>query len=324
MPLHALHDMSSNSYTEAWLDGPQSTKFYTRTYHASPSESKAVLVFVHGFAEHIGRYTEAHPEYASHGINVFTFDQRGFGNTALDTKNKSKSSSYGKTSAEDQLEDIQWALNHAKETFPGLPLFLGGHSMGGAETLSFSVHRDAVSILAGVVSCSPLIKQTKPASKIARGLGGLVAAPLPYMTIPTPIPFNDLSHDAEYNRMCSTDPLAKLQGTLRGVSDMFNWGDLLLSVNYKKWPKSLPVLFLHGTGDQVTSHNATKEFHDKIVADDKKLIFYDDGFHELIHEPNHRQKMLDDAIAWIHAHLPVKPVAPAASTEESTEPEAKL
>ncbi|KAF7362334.1 Hydrolase-4 domain-containing protein [Mycena venus] len=319
MPLHSHADMTSDAYTEAWLVGPQSTKFYTRTYLAPPSESKAVLVFIHGFAEHVGRYTEAHPQFAARGINVFTFDERGFGNTALDAKNKSKSSAYGKTSGADQMVDIQWALDHAKKEFPGLPVFLSGHSMGGGEVLNFSVRCDT-SMLAGVIACSPLVRQTKPASKIARAAGALAAVFVPYLTIPAPLDFNDLSHDAEYNKMCSTDPLAKLQGTLRGISDMLNWGEELLEKKlWDDWPKTLPVLFVHGSGDQITSHDAAKEFHDHIKLEDKTMIFLSceqfDGFHELVHEPAHKEKLISDEIAWIEAHLsePATAAAPAES-----------
>jgi acylglycerol lipase len=121
--------MSSPSFTEQWLVGPQSTKFYTRTYSAS--SPKAALVFIHGFAEHIDRYKDIHPKFAEKGITVFTFDQRGFGRTALDQKEKSKDSLYGKTGWEDQMGDIQWALSHISslEGVKGLPLFLMGHSM---------------------------------------------------------------------------------------------------------------------------------------------------------------------------------------------------
>ncbi|KAJ7747745.1 lysophospholipase [Mycena metata] len=306
MPLHSLADMASDKYNEAWLPGPQSTQFYTRTYlAAADAPAKATLVFVHGFAEHVGRYTEAHPEFAARGINVFTFDERGFGKTALDEHNKSKTSSYAKTSGVHQLDDIKWALDHAEKEFPGLPLFLAGHSMGGGEVLNFSARRskDAVAMLSGVIACSPIVHQTHPASKLQRWVGGKVANFLPYITIPAPLNFDHLSHDAVYNEMCRTDPLAKLQGTLRALSDMLNWGEELLTETYKSWPKSLPILFVHGTGDEITSHLAAEQFYQKIVSDDKNMITYADGYHELLHEPAHREKLIKDMVAFIDGHL---------------------
>ena len=118
------------TYSEAWVAGPNSTQFYTRTYEPTPNPIKAAVVFIHGFAEHIGRYTHFHPLLAARGIAVFTFDQRGFGLTAQDTKgNKSKDSAYGKTCWKAQMGDIEWAVEHTQKLFKGVPVFLMGHSM---------------------------------------------------------------------------------------------------------------------------------------------------------------------------------------------------
>lgn len=120
---------TTTSYTESWLEGPSKTQFYTRTYLPADGHPKAVIVFAHGFSEHVGRYTHFHPLIAKCGIAVFAYDQRGFGLTAQDDKMKSKGSAYGKTSWKDQMGDIAWAVEHAKEEFKGVPVFLMGHSM---------------------------------------------------------------------------------------------------------------------------------------------------------------------------------------------------
>lgn len=120
---------SPPEFTETWCSGPQSTQFYTRTYtpQAAPA---AAIVFLHGFAEHVGRYAHFHPLFPEHDIAVFALDLRGFGKTALDTEgNKSKNSAYGKTSWPEQMADIAWAIEHAKKEFPAIPTFLAGHSM---------------------------------------------------------------------------------------------------------------------------------------------------------------------------------------------------
>jgi len=116
----------STSYTEAWLTGLKSSQIYTRTYKAE--HPKAILVFVHGFCEHIGRYEHVHCSFPKHGITVFAYDQRGFGKTALDEK-KSKDSKYGKTNWKDQAADVEWAVKYARGEFGELPTFLMGHSM---------------------------------------------------------------------------------------------------------------------------------------------------------------------------------------------------
>ena len=123
--------MTSSLYTETWLPGPDGHQFYTRTYAAPAPGPKAIILFVHGFAEHVGRYEHVHIDYPKRGITLFSYDQRGFGRTALDKEHKSKDASFGKTSWNWQLGDIEWWAKHLSKEYPGKPLFLMGHSMVG-------------------------------------------------------------------------------------------------------------------------------------------------------------------------------------------------
>ncbi|KAG7091183.1 hypothetical protein E1B28_010234 [Marasmius oreades] len=236
---------TTTPYAEAWLEGPFCTRFYTRTYHCS--QPKAALVFIHGFAEHVGRYDHIHPQFSKHDIALFTFDQRGFGRTALDEKERSKGSSWGKTSWDQQMEDINWALKHAREEFPRVPLFLMGHSMGGGEILGWTAgygSKTLIASLAGVIASSPLIQQTKPASKFLRWLGGKVSTLSPYTLIPAGLNPDDLSQNKAANEAYIKDPLIKQCGSLRGIGDMLNKGDELLEPKrYRHWPSNLPVSF---------------------------------------------------------------------------------
>jgi hypothetical protein len=78
---------------------------------------------VHGFVEHIARYDDAFSLFAEHGIEVLAFDQRGFGRTAAETK------SYGITSLDKQLADIEFFLALEAKRAGDKKLFLFGHSM---------------------------------------------------------------------------------------------------------------------------------------------------------------------------------------------------
>lgn len=122
----------SAPYIEEQIEGPAQTPFYCRLYSAT--NARAILVFLHGFIEHIGRYEHVFPLWQVRGVSVFAFDLRGFGKTAEDvggsSKNVKSKSSYGKTSGKDQLQDVEWAIKTAKEKLgKTLPVFLMGHSM---------------------------------------------------------------------------------------------------------------------------------------------------------------------------------------------------
>ncbi|KAF8648506.1 hypothetical protein AX16_006212 [Volvariella volvacea WC 439] len=291
---------SDDTFTVQWIEGPSGTKFYTRTYR--PANPKAVILFVHGFAEHIARYKHFHPRLAAEGIAVFAFDQRGFGLTAQDTEgNKSKDSSYGKTSWNDQMQDIDYMLGHVKETFKGVPLFLMGHSMGGGEVLGFATQDESaetkkhVKDLYGLIATSPLIRQAKPAPKFLRRVGGLVGTLAPYVLIPAPVVPDHLSRDKAVGKAYMEDPLVHQSGSLRGIGDMLSKGEEVLQ-NYGKWPRELPLLIVHGGDDKVTSQPASQEFFDHVSleAKDKKYELVKDAYHELQNElPDVQQLLLD-------------------------------
>ncbi|KAF9077212.1 Alpha/Beta hydrolase protein [Rhodocollybia butyracea] len=289
----------NHTTSERWLTGSQETRFYTRTYAPSTSP-KAVIVFFHGFAEHVGRYAHIHPVFAERGVAMFTFDQRGFGRTALDTEYKSKASAWGRTGWTDQLEDVNWAIGVAKKEFPGIPVFIMGQSMGGGEVLSFATTKDqryteTVASLAGVIATSPLIEQTTPTSKLVRRLGAKAAIINPYKVISAAVESSHLSHNAAANEAHAKDPLIRQSGSLRG--------EKLLTDGCNNWPNK-PVLFLHGTDDKVTSYKATQRFHDLIRAENKKIILYPDQYHELHNEtPEIRQQYVNDIVSFVGVHI---------------------
>ncbi|OSC97319.1 lysophospholipase [Trametes coccinea BRFM310] len=269
------------AYTEAWLPGPDGLQFYTRTYRPpAGTPACAALLFVHGFAEHVARYEWAHGVWAARGVAVFAYDQRGFGRTALDKERKSRESAWGRTGWREQVRDIEWWLGRMREEFPGLPLFLMGHSMGGGLALAFATRPspppapESVQMLAGVIASSPLLLQTHPAPKILRYIGGKASSLLPHLLIDAPVPVEHLSHDPQAQKAAANDPLMLQKGSLRGLSDMLGGGEQLLWNDYKNWPQNLPLLIVHGTADRVTSYKASEEFYNKVDAADKELKPY--------------------------------------------------
>jgi acylglycerol lipase len=233
-----------------------------------------------------------------------------------------------------------------KETVSWYPCFFNGplngkvpislHSdfftqlvQGGGEVLSFVVQQsyhspqyaETVASLAGVIVTSPLILQTIPASKVARWLGGKAAIVTPYTLVPAPVNADDLSHSPEMNQAYSKDPLIKSTGSLRGIGDMLTEGEKLLSVGCHHWPRKLPVLFVHGDADKVTSVKATQTFYEEIDAEDKKIILYPNGFHELHNElPPVRRKLVADVVSFIQARTPVHEAKETPQPSQSSQP----
>ncbi|SGY25833.1 BQ5605_C018g08672 [Microbotryum silenes-dioicae] len=266
--------MSSNSST-ASIEGPQGLSFFTKTW--TPPQGTATVAtvcFVHGlsflassarFVEHLRRYDHVFDRFAQQGLAVFAYDQRGFGQTAVDLGGNNQ----GVTSWPQQLADLTFFVDHASKLNPDKPLFLYGHSMGGGIALAFPTRVPpsvGLEKIKGVIAGSPLIEQSPGvrASAIVVTLGGLVGKVSGSLTMPVQVKPEDVSRDPEVAKLYAADPLCKQQGSFRGLSDMLKGGVTLLNKDYKNWPKDLPLLVIHGEDDKVTWCESSKKFVEKV------------------------------------------------------------
>ncbi|KAG9042073.1 hypothetical protein FS837_011370 [Tulasnella sp. UAMH 9824] len=298
------------SYQEEWITGPTNTNFYSRRYVPSASP-KAHVVCVHGFQEHIGRYDHVFQRVQRAGIEVFAFDQRGWGRTVFDEQHKSPNSHYGVTTRPQQLGDLEFFVKRESEKAKadGVPLFLWGHSMGGALVLSFVTAKDGspaestINLLSGALVCSPLIQQTTPASKLLRVVGSFLSKIVPWASFPAEIPAADLSKDSAVVAAARIDTYMKPYASLGCLDGILSAGDFLHQKGYKDFPKDLPLLMWHGTADKVCSYHAAKAFYEQVTATDKNWIDWPDSYHEILNEPNGVwEKATDEAVSWFAKH----------------------
>jgi len=305
----------AETYTEEWIIGPSNTNFFTRLYPSTTAEpAKASFVFIHGFQEHIARYDHVFQRVQAAGYSVFAFDQRGWGQTALNVEHKSPTSSYGLTTRPQQLGDAEFFIKRESERLgKEVPLFLWGHSMGGGVVLSFGTAKapppaeSTLHLLSGIVVGCPLIKQATPAAKILRLAGALLARVVPWAPFPAEVKAEDLSHDPAVVAAAKKDPLMKTYGTIGGINDMLAAGDFLAAKGWQDWPKSMPLLMILATGDKICSYPAAKEFYVHVDADDKHVVEFEGAYHEVMNEPAPVWKDAVDAIvSWTGLHLEKK------------------
>jgi len=115
-------------------------------------EVKAVLALVHGLGEHSGRYQDVARTLNREGYALFGFDLRGHGRT------EGPRGHFSYTAA---LDDVDRLINEAQKLFPGKPVFLYGHSMGGNLVLYYAMKR-MPTCLFGIISTSPALGTAKP------------------------------------------------------------------------------------------------------------------------------------------------------------------
>jgi alpha-beta hydrolase superfamily lysophospholipase len=130
-------------------------------YHWPSKISKspcALLILIHGVAEHSGRYEYLIEYYNKNNFAVMTMDLRGHGQSA------------GKPvfipTAEAIFQDMDLLVRKARRIYPFCPAVLYGHSMGGSLVLSYTLdrfpnERDQCPYKAIVVT-SPWIRLARP------------------------------------------------------------------------------------------------------------------------------------------------------------------
>ncbi|ELU42440.1 alpha/beta hydrolase family domain-containing protein [Rhizoctonia solani AG-1 IA] len=300
-------------YTEEWMSTEDSMNLYTRRYLPSGegaprgkwgvSGTKAAILFVHGFIEHVGsmsslatraRVSQYYP--MTRGGSAVARLIPPIGSLCLPTirsnlmslkvnqLNRSPSAKYGKTSWAEQHSDIQHMLGVLREGVSNeIPIFLVGHSMGGGLVLSFPTRpptapfipkSETVLGLSGVIATSPLIRQTHPAPTWQVGAGGLVSK-LPFgsgINVP------DLSRDPAVGAAYKKDPYVKFMGTTKGIYDMINGGKELAEHDVTNWPIDLPLLVVHGTDDKLCSCPAAERFVKEAPAKDKLFVPFEVGW----------------------------------------------
>ncbi|KAL0932997.1 putative alpha/beta hydrolase [Colletotrichum truncatum] len=285
-------------------------KLYSKTW-TPEGTIKAKLVFVHGFSDHIGRYDELFPYLASRGIQVFGWDQRGWGRSVTKTAERGFT---GPTSR--VIADVA-AFIRDKLPSPNCPLFVMGHSMGGGQVLALASdpqYDDLVSQVRGWLLESPFIAFTpgEEPGFLKVFFGKLASRLLPRQQLVNEIPPENLTRDTTVQQSIRDDELMHNTGTLEGLAGMLErtdalaHGKLTLSSNVKS-------LWLgHGTEDKTTCFNASKKWFDAQIIDDSTHKPYDGAYHQL-HADFCKEEFSKDVGDWILER-----------SGESAKPESKL
>jgi alpha-beta hydrolase superfamily lysophospholipase len=282
-------------------------------------QPKAIVQIAHGMAEHIKRYDSFAKEIVSQDIFVYGNDHRGHGQTG------SKTNSIGYFDDEQGFEkvvkDMETLTSIIEKEFPGVPIFLFGHSMG-----SFLSRRYMQ--LYGERLTGVILSGTGGDPGIMGKIGKMIAAremkkkgartPSPLMNKltfgsynkafkPTRTEFDWLSRNEKEVDKYIADPLCG------GVFSSGFFHDLLEGMetinrpeNIMATPANLPIFLISGSKDPVggDTKGVLKTFQAYKAEGMQNVAykFYEDARHELLNETN-KDEVHADVIHWINTNL---------------------
>ncbi|AZI43480.1 alpha/beta hydrolase [Deinococcus psychrotolerans] len=260
------------------------------TVFAAPNERAAVLL-THGYAEHLGRYSRVIAALNQVGVSVYTYDQRGHGQSP------------GARAVVDMDVLVSDHLR-AREALQELqvPLIAFGHSMGGLITAA-SVLRDPRG-LAGVILSSPLLLVGEDESAVLKALSGVLGRFFPSLPV-TVLESGGLSRLPEEVSAYDNDPQV-----YRGKVPALTAASMLrlsrqLSAEYPQW--RLPTLVLHGTADRLADVRGSQRFAQTAgtARTPRPAIDYlevEGGYHELFNDTV-QAEVTAKMLAWVEQLL---------------------
>ncbi len=302
---HAVAEDGLAIFTRHWFDDGR-------------KEPRAVVQISHGMAEHGQRYEAIVEPLLQAGFVVFCSDHRGHGEMAK----------YGDRGhfADDKgwhlvVSDLYQINRMIRKRYPGLPLFLLGHSMGSFIAIQYALdYRGSIDGLAlsGSNYDSPVVYRTARGiarmEKLRQGGHGRSKL-IDYLSFgsfnkhfaPNRTPFDWLSRDSievdkyiadpECGFLCTNQMWIDLLGGLVHISD---------PENLARIPPDLPVYVLGGEKDPVSDMGRGLErlmdaLRQAGVRDIDSDI-YPDGRHEMFNETN-RETVVGNLIDWVNRVL---------------------
>jgi alpha-beta hydrolase superfamily lysophospholipase len=256
-----------------------------------PEAPRAVLLVVHGLAEHAGRYRHVAERFAARGYAVDVPEYRGHGRSPGPRVHVER--------FDDFVDDVAAARRRLVAELPRLPLLLVGHSQGGLIALRETL-RDPAG-LAGLVLSSPFLGmhpslQPGPLLAAAARVLDVVA---PRLRLPNHVDPSILSRDPAVGRAYAADPLVSHRVSSRWYMEMRR---ALADTHARAHALAVPALLMVASEDRLGDPAAAARWAAAAPPALIELVRWEGFFHELFNEPE-RERVFEGMDAWLEQRL---------------------
>lgn len=282
-------------------------------------EVRAILQISHGMVEYIDRYDEFASWLTEKGWYVTGNDHLGHG------KSVSSEEKYGFFHETDGnrcvIADIHRLRERTEQTYPGVPYFMMGHSMGSFLVRQYlftygnglagaiimgTGHKSAAVLNLGQMLCRIIagVKGWNFRSNLINALG---IGSYNKKFEPCESKKEWVTSDPEIRGRYEADPLCGFVFTVNGYHQMFEgMKELTKRSNMKKMPKNLPLLFVSGEKDPVGGFgkDVKKVYESYLKAGMKnaEIRLYENDRHEILNEQD-RRVVYEELYQWMERNL---------------------
>uniref|UniRef100_A0A2C9L765 Serine aminopeptidase S33 domain-containing protein n=1 Tax=Biomphalaria glabrata TaxID=6526 RepID=A0A2C9L765_BIOGL len=285
--------MSSEVCSVEYFKNARGSKIFCHYWNKDLKSPRALAFICHGAAEHCLWYGKLALMLVDKGIFVFGHDHEGHG--------QSEGSRMHITNFRHYIHDVYQHIDLVKQNFPDVPVFIIGHSMGGA--VSILAAMDRPEYFTGVVLIAPCVTpEQDTVGPVKIFLGKLVAKIVPHCPVLW-LNDEDVSRDKAICQKYKDDPL-NYHGGMKA-----KWGVCLLEALQEiesKLPEvKWPFYVLHGDHDKMVNSKGSQALHEKATSVDKTMKIYPGGYHQLHNEiePD-GSNVREEIVNWIIQRVP--------------------
>ncbi|MFO0757537.1 MAG: alpha/beta hydrolase [Byssovorax sp.] len=283
-PAPAVASTPAMQRAQGSFEGVRGTRIFEQSWRPV-TEPRAVLVVVHGLKDHSSRYGELAERLVREGYAVHALDLRGHAH--------SEGVRVDIESFDDYTGDLSIFLDRVRAAEPGKPIFVFGHSMGGAIVTLHQIEKKPD--VKGLLLSGAALAVDLPGVKVAGTK--FIAAIEPNAGIFN-LDIDKFSRDKAVVEACKSDPLVYQDGaparTARALLGAID------TIQERMGEITVPLLVMHGAADEVTPPQGSRDLVDRARSTDKTLKIYPNLVHDLVHEPE-KEQVFTDIIAWLGA-----------------------
>lgn len=259
-----------------------------------PEAPRMVFLTLHGLMDHGGNYILPGLYFRDHRIATVAHDQCGHDHQGPDHPDKVIIPRF-----ELLLEDLELMVQWVKDTYPGLPVFILGHSMGGLIATHFGIRfLEDDPLVRGFILSSPYYVNRVKTPWIMLKLVGILSALFPRMVVPTEDFKLVVTRDKEILDRQSKDEKDGfvVSSVTTGIASELLKAQGWIPDHISRWMH--PVLVIMAGDDRIADVNAIRSLIGRIEPGLVTELYYPGNYHENFNEPN-RNEIFAKIVDWV-------------------------
>ena len=260
----------------------------------APKQPRAIILALHGGMAHAGDYVTPALYFREKGIATVSFDMCGHA-----SKKRVDIPGFDRF-----LDDGELFLQWVKDNYPGLPIFVMGHSMGALIATYLGLERFPKDLqIKGFIFSSPYYVNAIKVPKLLLWLSKSLAKIVPKMQVPLETSLTEvLTHDSAITARHladAKDNIRATEATLRFVSALLA-AQAGLAGKMSAW--TYPLFAVVAGDDKLADSRETAAILKTISPHLLDYHYYPNNYHENFNESN-RNIIFGDILRWLEPHL---------------------